>query len=190
MAYICIFVTKMILSRSFLHLSLSLTLTHSHSLTHSHTHIYIYIYTYPLCDQHSLEVASNWLSMEDLVVTGVYGVREYHRGATIDWHTDPIETQPFTAVLHVSHSEFDAMTDFEECTDNAHVWAFEMAIFREDLFSGYEAEAIHLRENEAIIFESAKVAHGRTSALPRKWYGNVFVHIAPIWWAEYISGIL
>ena len=54
-----------------------------------------------------LEVVSEWLhvELEDLEVTGRYGVREYRKGAIINWHTDPLDTQPITVIFHLSHAE-------------------------------------------------------------------------------------
>jgi hypothetical protein len=47
---------------------------------------------------------ADWLQVDrvELQVTGAYGLREYRRGAVINWHVDPAEMQPITAIVHVA----------------------------------------------------------------------------------------
>jgi hypothetical protein len=70
-----------------------------------------------------LEKATGWLaplsqsaSPLPLRITGIYGAREYRRGATIDWHVDPAESQPLTAIVHIASSASSASSVCAEPT--------------------------------------------------------------------------
>ncbi|KAJ1432795.1 hypothetical protein B484DRAFT_447576 [Ochromonadaceae sp. CCMP2298] len=39
----------------------------------------------------------------NLELTGQYACREYRSGAVVRWHTDPAESQPLTAIVHIAH---------------------------------------------------------------------------------------
>ena len=135
-----------------------------------------------------LEVVSEWLhvELEDLEVTGRYGVREYRKGAIINWHTDPLDTQPITVIFHLSHAE--GVDNDGICIDREDkVWTFEMSELHEDLTLDAEIEEYHLAPGEGIVFESARIPHARTKQLAVDYYGNVFVHIAPKWWKSFVD---
>ena len=127
-------------------------------------------------------------------------MREYRRGATIDWHTDPAESQPLTVVFHLAHDhnceqehELDttngssATCNNDDNENENDDWSFDLATFStDDLSVSPSIESIQLAEGQAIVFESARVAHSRTKPLLKNWYGNVFVHMKPADWDEFI----
>jgi len=144
-----------------------------------------------------LEAAREWHSLstsvkQELKITGSYGVREYRRGAVINYHTDPAETQPLTAIVHLLDGmETDYYCSAEKtCLSlprlkESRPWLFEIAIVDEDVvFSGKSPriEHIALRSGEAILFESAKRPHSRSTPLSQDFFGNAFVHLAPRKW--------
>ena len=138
--------------------------------------------------QFCLKVVSDWLNIksEDLEVTGNYGVREYRKGAIINWHTDPMESQPITIIFHLSHAM--AIENDEACSNAGETtWAFEMSELSEDLTMDAAIEVYHLSPGEGIAFESARIPHARTQRLQVDYYGNVFVHISPTWWKPFID---
>ena len=154
-----------------------------------------------------LREVSTWLGRDDLEVTGAYGIREYRRNAVIDFHVDPAQTQPITAVLHVSHSEQSqvcsdtttagagaaaaAAAAEQRCSysgDSDSDWAFEVDEHAFNSSSGLRR--FYLQEGEAIVFHSALLPHGRREPLGLEWYGNVFIHIAPKDWERYVDDLL
>jgi hypothetical protein len=43
--------------------------------------------------------------MGNLELTGQYACREYRTGAVVRWHTDPADSQPLTAIVHIAHQQ-------------------------------------------------------------------------------------
>jgi len=149
--------------------------------------------TLNLLEKEVLQTASDWLGSANLKVTGSYGVREYRRGAVISFHNDPAETQPLTAIIHLSDSDTDAGVCKDDFCEDEPPWEFEIATVDESvLFFNQSAHItrITLDVGEAILLESARVPHGRTKRLKSDWYGNAFVHLAPNDWFHYIEETL
>lgn len=143
-----------------------------------------------------LEQASMWLFPpishddqdrgETLIVTGSYGSREYRQGAVINWHNDPAELQPLTAIVHILNSDFN-----NALKENR--WQFEMAFVDESVVFLNRSPLVYrevFEPGEVLLLESARIPHGRSKMLKSYWFGNAFVHLAPVDWSSYIKDIL
>lgn len=133
--------------------------------------------------------AAMWLNMRpaDLLLTGVYGSREYGHGAVVRWHVDPVHSQPLTAIVHIADECESSL-----CSDDS--WAIQVprSLSQQHIFSDYSTEAIHstawhhihLRVGQVMLLQSAKLPHARMVPFPGTWYANAFVHFAPVGWAD------
>lgn len=99
-------------------------------------------------------------TQESLVLTSLYGIRIYQRGAILAPHVDrlPLVT---SAILQVDQS---VDTD----------WPLEVI--------GRDGMAVNLTSlpGEMILYESHSTIHGRPFALQGDYYANVFLHFEPV----------
>jgi hypothetical protein len=142
-----------------------------------------------------MKETAKWLyiSVDDLVETGAYGVREYRKGSVVNWHTDLTASQPLTAMIHI-RSDQQMLSDDNTTSDLiSDEWVLELADVGLDGILGLKAVEVHevvLRPGEAIIIESARLPHARSTPLAAAWYGNAFVHMKPKEWGAYIDSAL
>ena len=92
-----------------------------------------------------------------------YGMRAYHRGASLAFHADRVDTHIVSGILHVDHA-YD---------DEAKPWPIEI--------EGHDGlrHSVALKPGQMLLYESAKCPHGRSSALEGDFYASVFVHFKP-----------
>ena len=140
-----------------------------------------------------IEESSKWFSLpeDSLVVTGSYGVREYRKGAVINWHTDPAEFQPITAIIHICNDK--CVVEKGQAAFNCFSdWKFQIAGVKDQTFLGEErpvVDVVDMAPGDVILIESARLPHARPHPLKSSWYGNVFVHLAPKDWSSYMNTI-
>lgn len=103
-----------------------------------------------------LPLAQGWCRRR-LKSTYAYGMRIYHRGATLQLHRDRIETHVVGAILNI-HQETD------------EDWALEI----DD--HSYKRHSIVLRPGEMLLYEGAKLLHGRPTPFRGKCFVNHFCH--------------
>ncbi len=92
--------------------------------------------------------------------TYVYGIRRYNRGATLKPHRDRLETHIVSAILNIDQ---DVDAD----------WPLEIY----DHY--YRSHQVTLFPGEMILYEGARLRHGRPTPLNGNSYANVFVHYEP-----------
>ena len=92
-----------------------------------------------------------------------YGMRAYHRGASLAFHADRVDTHIVSGILHVDHA-YD---------DEAKPWPIEI--------EGHDGlrHSVALKPGQMLLYESAKCPHGRSTALEGDFYASVFVHFKP-----------
>ena len=105
---------------------------------------------------------TEWSGIE-LKQTMVFGIRSYLRGSSIGLHRDRISTHIISAIVNVDQSVDEA-------------WPFSI----ED-HCGHSHE-IYLSPGDMLLYESAKLLHGRPNPLVGEFYSNVFIHYAPTAW--------
>lgn len=97
---------------------------------------------------------------ESLLFSAIYGIRTYHSGASLRMHTDTDETHIISAIVNVSQR---VNTD----------WALQI----EDHM--FRRHAIVLKPGEILLYEGARLTHGRPTPLDGEHFANIFVHFRP-----------
>lgn len=103
-----------------------------------------------------LPILEHW-AQRKLELTALYGIREYRRGATLTMHVDKIETHHVSAIVNV-YRHVD--TDWP-----LHIYDH-----------GGTLHKVYMKPGEAILYESARLMHGRPEALDGVSYANFFIH--------------
>ena len=101
-----------------------------------------------------------WAGVE-LAFTCVYGIRRYHQGTTLDLHTDISDTHILSAIVNIEQ-------DVDE------KWPLEI----EDNY--FRSHDVFLKPGEMLLYESARLLHGRTTPLKGDSFCNIFVHFRPV----------
>ena len=96
-----------------------------------------------------------------LTTSAVYGLRRYNRGASLAMHRDTIDTHIISAIINLSQGSVDTP------------WALAI----ED--NNRSVHNVCMNPGEIIMYESAKLRHGRPQPLDGEGYVNVFVHFRP-----------
>ena len=106
--------------------------------------------------------------MRSLRPTSAYGIRKYLEGSVLHDHVDVLNTHVLSAVYVV------------ESFNLTQPWYMEMV----PDFAGDSAK-LDLHGGQVMLYESAKLPHGRPSVLtgPGAYYASVFVHYKPKWWS-------
>lgn len=107
-------------------------------------------------------IAEAWTGTQ-LKPTYVYGIRIYLRGATLAEHRDRPNSHVIGIILNIDQ-------DVEED------WAFEI----DD--HDYRKYHVLLRAGEMLLYEGAKLCHGRPFPLRGNRYANIFCHFVPNLW--------
>ena len=103
-----------------------------------------------------MPILEEWVHRK-LELTALYGIREYSRGATLKMHVDKIETHHVSAIVNV-HQQVN--------TD----WPLHIRDHDDRLHE------VYMQPGEAILYESAKLMHGRPEPLNGLSYANFFIH--------------
>ena len=103
-----------------------------------------------------LPILEGW-AQRKLELTALYGIREYRRGATLKMHVDKIETHHVSAIVNV-HQNLSV--------------AWPLHIYDH----GGTLHKVYMKPGEAILYESARLMHGRPEALDGVSYANFFIH--------------
>eukprot|EP00937_MAST-01D_sp_MAST-1D-sp2_P005428 g5428.t1 len=93
--------------------------------------------------------------------TSTYGVRQYTNGSVLHVHVDVVQTHAVSAILNVGQEGMQ------------EPWALAIADH------AGKVHEVTMEPGEMILYESAKLIHGRPVAMNGKGYYNVFVHSAP-----------
>lgn len=97
---------------------------------------------------------------QELAFTCVYGIRRYHRGTTLSPHRDRVDTHILSAIVNIEQ-------DVEED------WPLEI----ED--NSYRSHKVYLSPGEMLLYESARLIHGRMTPLKGNSFSNLFIHFTP-----------
>jgi prolyl 4-hydroxylase len=95
-----------------------------------------------------------------LVPVAVYGLRSYARGTTLARHHDR-ETHVISAILNIAQ-------------DVDRPWPLDI----EDHY--FRRHEVLLDPGEMLLYESARLSHGRTAPLEGNYYCNLFAHYRPV----------
>jgi hypothetical protein len=105
-------------------------------------------------------VMSEWVGGLELIGTSCYGIRTYSRGSYLHLHVDTVNTHVVSGIINVNQS-----TDAD--------WPLEILDHDGVLHS------VVMSPGDLLLYESAKLLHGRPRPLDGSNYANVFVHYRP-----------
>ncbi len=119
-------------------------------------------------DDHSKEIVTNdikevleqWTE-RSLVSTATYGFRSYNNGCKLKMHVDRIQTHVISATL---------------CIDQKTNTPWPLDIYNHEK----EESNILMEPGEMVLYESARLAHGRKQRLDGDYYVGLFVHFIPV----------
>merc|ERR1719502_847081 len=110
------------------------------------------------------DMLEEWTGLQ-LEMTIYHGPRIYRKGSVLNMHADVFRTHIISAIVHVSHRNVQ------------ETWPLEVI--------GFDGKTKFLKTDEPgqiILYESAKVIHGRPSPLNGTEYTNIFFHYKPRGW--------
>ena len=102
-------------------------------------------------------IIEKWAGTKVRKLSKIYGIRRYLRGAQLLLHVDKYPTHILSAIL-----QFDQKVDEE--------WPLLLIDFE-----GVKKK-VYLKPGEMVLYESAKLLHGRQIPLNGTFFDNLFVH--------------
>ena len=108
-------------------------------------------------------IIESWSGFENLSFAACYGIREYQRGAVLKAHRDREGSHILSAILNIA----------QEVEED---WPLQI-----DDHSGCRRQVV-LAPGEMVLYESARLLHGRETKLNGDTYANIFVHFQPNDW--------
>jgi hypothetical protein len=108
-------------------------------------------------------IVEEWAGRK-LKLTSLYGIREYHRGSWLKLHVDHVSTHVFSLIVNVAQENVNPDDD----------WPVEVITFDGRRMS------VSMKPGQMLLYESAKLIHGRPSLLDGDNYVNCFAHYAPV----------
>ncbi|MBL4672670.1 MAG: 2OG-Fe(II) oxygenase [Arenicella sp.] len=106
-----------------------------------------------------LPICEEW-SQQELDFTSLYGVRVYHRGASLRMHTDTGRSHIISAILNIAQ---DVDQDWPLIIDD----------------NMFRRHSVVLKPGEMVLYESSRLSHGRPDPLQGESFANLFVHFCP-----------
>ncbi|CAD5118666.1 unnamed protein product [Dimorphilus gyrociliatus] len=110
---------------------------------------------------HLKPILERWCSCK-LEQTAFYGIREYHKGAVLRNHVDRVSTHVISTILQI-HQELEKDDWYLEVVE----------------FDGTRKE-VRLEAGEMLLYESAKLIHGRPKLFNGRIFANAFLHFRPV----------
>ena len=104
-------------------------------------------------------VLEKWSGIS-LQASAVYGIRRYLPGAILDMHRDWMETHVVSAVINI---EQDVDQDWLLQIEDHH----------------YRTHKIRLQPGQILMYEGARLLHGRPEPLKGRSFANLFAHYKP-----------
>lgn len=104
---------------------------------------------------------------EKLQYSLYHGPRIYRKDSVLNMHVDVFQTHVISAIIHLSHR------------DVKKHWPLEVIDF-----DGNKQHVSTDRPGQIVLYESAKVLHGRPTPFEGTEYINMFFHFRPIGWQD------
>ena len=105
-------------------------------------------------------ILENWCGKK-LLASQIYGIRRYHQGTSLDMHRDRPKTHIISAILNVEQNVEEG-------------WPLEI----ED--HGYRRHQVYMSPGDMLLYEGARLNHGRPTPLLGESFCNIFVHFRPV----------
>lgn len=100
-------------------------------------------------------------SGQTLEPTAIYGIRKYFEGAHLEPHYDWAETHVISAILCID-------------MDEGQEWPLQI----DDNF--YRRHQVLMKPGDMLLYESARLLHGRPTPLEGEYHCNLYVHYRPV----------
>lgn len=116
-------------------------------------------------------ILESWTGIQLSGTSTVYGIRRYLAGSWLSLHVDKWKTHVVSAILQI-----DQKVDQD--------WPLTVVNLQG------EHEKIYLQPGQMLLYESAKVPHGRQFAFRGGYFDNIFVHFKPksdCWYKEELA---
>merc|ERR1719414_1424123 len=108
-----------------------------------------------------------WWTKTHLRHSETFGVRVYRRGSMLVDHLDRQETHVASAVLQVGQK-----------TDEDGGWPLEVIHPQQP-----GRKEVYLQPGQMVLYEGARITHGRPMRFKGEEFGNIFAHFAPFTWS-------
>ena len=106
-------------------------------------------------------LCEKWVNRNDLTFKALYGIREYKRGAILKMHVDKKDTHIISVIIHI-----DKKVDKD----------WPLVVFDPDI---KKEKKIFLDDNiDCVLYEGARIIHGRPYEFFGDSYANLFVHFS------------
>jgi len=106
------------------------------------------------------DILEDWYGDGELELTSIYGVRKYTNGSVLRMHVDTVQTHVVSAIINV---------DQEVDKD----WPLIILDHDEN------ERTVIMEPGDMLLYESAKLLHGRPEPFLGKRYENIFIHYKP-----------
>ena len=106
-------------------------------------------------------------SNQQLTPSALYGIRSYHKGATLVSHVDRIETHHVSSIIIVDK---DLECGCVKTKGSENDWALDIVDHKG------ETHKVYAEVGEMILYESATCSHGRLDPFKGKYFRNLFAH--------------
>lgn len=111
-----------------------------------------------------MHAVMEWWTKRKLKHTASFGVRMYGREGVLFNHLDHTKTHIASAILQVSQQ-----------MDDGNGWPLEVIDPSKD-----GSREVYLQPGEMLLYEGARLVHGRPKRLKGDEFANAFVHFAPV----------
>lgn len=98
---------------------------------------------------------------EAIKLTSIYGIRRYTNGSVLRMHVDTANTHVVSAIINVDQS-----VDKD----------WPIVILDHD----YNEHSVVMKPGDMLLYESAKLLHGRPDVFIGDHYDNIFIHFQPV----------
>lgn len=117
-----------------------------------------------------MQIILQWWAGERLRHTSTFGIRIYREGAMLINHVDRRDTHILSAVIQIGQEADEG-------------WPLEVIPA-----NGKGALEVYLQPGEMVLYEGARLKHGRPLRFKGKEFANVFTHFAPMDWTGVSRG--
>jgi hypothetical protein len=113
-----------------------------------------------------LTIHQNWIKVQNIIPSAIYGIRSYKRGATLSKHVDRVETHHISSIIIVD-KDLTCGCQNKKYGDD---WPLDI--------QGHDGEwyKVYAEPGDMIMYESAICEHGREEAFQGTHYRNFYVH--------------
>jgi len=107
-------------------------------------------------------ILESWYGKGPLKLTSIYGIRRYINGSVLRMHVDTAQTHVVSAIINVDQGGLEKD------------WPLL-------ILDHYEREHnVSMAPGDMVLYESAKLLHGRPDTFVGQHYDNIFIHFKPI----------